>query len=287
MLTVLLTKLIATAIVVIGVSVSVGKLGPRLGGILAGTPIVLGPGYFFMLQDWPTDFIQEAALATLHALIATLLFSISFVLSAKRAGALASLGLATLCWIPAAYLFSFMPGGVAVAVLVYGLVLLLAEVIKRALALDQPTVVATSGWFDLVLRGLLAGVLVAVATTVATKSGPLLSGLLVGFPVGLFTIGWTLHDRYGADVARATVAAAQQGMLSLVAFAVVTAVLVGHVPPMVTFCFALLASLAVSATLFMVSQWRVRRTYGHLLDSAATGKGKSSPCLTKPPNPER
>lgn len=273
MLTILLTKLIATALVVIGVSVSVGKLGPRLGGIIAGTPIILGPGYFFLLQEWPTEFIQDAALATLHALIATLLFSISFVLTAERLGALPSLGLATLVWIPGAYLFSFIPGGVAVAVVVYGVVLLSAELIKRVLALKQPKVVAVSGWFDVVLRGLLAGVLVAIATTLAARSGPMLSGILVGFPVGLFTIGWTLHGRYGADVARATVAAAQQGMLSLVAFAVVTAVLVGHVPPMVTFVLALLASIAVSATLFMVSQWRARRAYGHLQGSQSTIKG--------------
>lgn len=273
MLAVLLTKLIATALVVIGVSVAVGKLGPRLGGIIAGTPIILGPGYFFLLQEWPTEFIQDAALATLHALIATLLFSISFVLTAERLGALPSLGLATLVWIPGAYLFSFIPGGVAAAVVVYGVVLLSAEIIKRVLALKQPKVVAVSGWFDVVLRGLLAGVLVAIATTLAARSGPMLSGILVGFPVGLLTIGWTLHDRYGADVARATVAAAQQGMLSLVAFAVVTAVLAGHVPPMVTFVVALLASIAVSATLFVVSQWRARRAYGHLLGPQSTIKG--------------
>lgn len=274
MLTVLLTKLIATAVVVIGVSVAVGKLGPRLGGIMAGTPIILGPGYFFMLRDWPPGFVEEAALATLHALIATLLFSISFVLMAGRLGAGGSLAVATLCWIPSAWLFSFMPGGITVAVLVYGLVLLGAEVIKRTLALDQARVVAASGWFDLVLRGLLAGVLVAIATTVAARSGPMLSGMLVGFPVGLFTIGWALYDRYGARVARATVAAAQQGMLSLVAFAVVTALLVGHVPPMMTFLLSLLASIGVSATLFMVSQWRFRRAYGHLL-GASTNKNRT------------
>lgn len=276
MLTVLLTKLIATALVVIGVSVAVARLGPRLGGILAGTPIILGPGYFFMLQEWPTEFIQEAALATLHALIATLLFSISFVLTAEKLDALGSLGLATLVWIPAAYLFSLVPGGVAFAVVLYGLVLLSAEIIKRVLALKQPKVVAVSGWFDVVLRGLLGGVLVAVATTLAARAGPMLSGILVGFPVGLFTIGWALHDRYGADVARATVGAAQQGMLSLVAFAVVTAVLVGHAPPLVTFAVSLFASIAVSATLFMVSQWRVRRAYGHLLPPQSTIKGNRS-----------
>lgn len=270
MLSVLLAKLIATAVVVVGVSLAVGKLGPRLGGIIAGTPIVLGPGYFFMLRDHSTEFIQAAALSTLHALVATLLFSISFVVTAGRLSALASLGIATLCWVPAALLFTRVPGGVGVAVLMYLAMLLLAEGIRRGLRLRQPVVVARSGWFDLALRGLLAGVLVSVATTLAVKSGPLLSGMLVGFPVGLFTIGWTLHERYGPDVARATVSMAQKGMLSLVAFGVVTAALVGHLPPMGVFLLALLASMGVSATLFLISQWRFRRALasrGGTLDS--------------------
>ncbi|MCA1769193.1 MAG: hypothetical protein LC652_04305 [Halomonas sp.] len=261
MLIVLLTKLIATAVVVIGVSLAVGRLGPRLGGIIAGTPIILGPGYFFMLQEHGTAFIQAAALATLHALVATLLFSISFVVTAGRLSALASLGIATLCWVPAALLLSRVPGGVGVAVLMYLGMLLVAEGVRRALRLRQPVIVARSGWFDLVLRGLLAGVLVSVATTLAVKSGPLLSGMLVGFPVGLFTIGWTLHERYGPDVARATVSMAQKGMLSLVAFGAVTATLVGHLPPMAVFLLSLLASMSVSATLFMLSQRRFRRAY--------------------------
>ena len=42
MLSVLIVKLVATAAVVIGVSVAVGKMGPRLGGILAGSE----PGNF-------------------------------------------------------------------------------------------------------------------------------------------------------------------------------------------------------------------------------------------------
>ena len=259
MLIVLVIKLVATAVVVIGVSIAVGKLGPRLGGIIAGMPIVLGPGYFFMLQEQSPAFIREAALSTLHALVATLVFSICFVVSARRLGARASLALATLCWVPAALLFSQLPGGAAMAVLMYAVVLLLAEGVKRYLRLSPPRVVAVSGWFDLILRGVLAGVLVSVATTLAANAGPLLSGLLVGFPIGLLTIGWTLHQRYGVEVARATVSMAQQGMLSLVAFGLVTAVLAGTLPPLITFLSALLASMGVSAGLFMLSQWRTRR----------------------------
>lgn len=262
MLSLLLAKLVATALVVIGVSLAVARLGPRLGGIIAGMPLVLGPGYFFLLQEQSVEFIAAAALSTLHALVATLLFSICYVVAAARLGALASLGLATLCWIPAALLFSLLPGGLWVAVLMYVVVLAVAEGVKHVLALDQPVVVASSGWFDVVLRGLLAGVLVSVATTLAADSGPLLSGMLVGFPVGLFTIGWTLHQRYGAEVARCTVGVAQQGMLSLVAFCVAIATLVDVLPPMATFLVALLASMSVSVALFMFSQWRARLAYG-------------------------
>jgi len=259
MLGVIVIKLIATASVVIGVSLAVNKLGPRLGGIIAGTPIILGPGYFFMLQERSVEFIQSAALSTLHALVATLVFSICFVMTAGRLSALVSLGLATVCWIPSTLLFSATPGGVWGAVLLYCLVLLIAEAIRRALKLGQPVVIARSGWFDLLLRGLLAGVLVSIATTVAAKSGPFLSGVLVGFPVGLFTIGWTLHERYGPHVARATVTIAQKGMLSLVAFTVVLAMTVGKLPPMMTFTASLIASLVVSAALFLVSQRQYRR----------------------------
>ncbi|SDL20415.1 hypothetical protein SAMN05192555_10372 [Franzmannia pantelleriensis] len=264
MLIILAAKLVATAVVVIGVSIAVGKLGPRLGGIIAGMPIVLGPGYFFMLQEQSPAFIREAALSTLHALVATLVFTICFVVSAKRMGARASLTLAALCWIPSVLLFLQLPGGVTMAVLMYALVLLLAESVKRYLRLTPPRVVAASGWFDLVLRGVLAGVLVSVATTVAASAGPLLSGILVGFPIGLLTIGWTLHQRYGVEVARATVSMAQQGMLSLVAFGLVTALLAGSVPPLVTFLLALLASAGVSFALFILSQWRIRRAYATL-----------------------
>src|SRR5690554_1274743 len=84
MLQPMLFKLVATAVIVVGVAVAVGRLGPRLGGILAGMPVILGPGYFFMLQEQSAPFVQDAVLATLHALVATLLFTVCFVLVAGR-----------------------------------------------------------------------------------------------------------------------------------------------------------------------------------------------------------
>lgn len=261
MLPLLLIKLLATAGIVMLVALSVGRLGPRLGGILAGTPVILGPGYFFMLREQPPDFVQQAVLATLQALVATLLFTVCFVVSTARLTALHSLALASLLWVPGALLFTRLPGELVGVVVAYLAVLSMAEGINRWLRLGQPVVVASTGWFDLVLRGLLAGTLVSLATTLAARSGPALSGIILGFPVGILTIAWSLSERYGIEVARTTVSMTQRGMLSLLAFCVVSYLGVGHLPGLLVFALSLSASMTTSFLLFMLSLWRARQRY--------------------------
>ncbi|SFU88230.1 hypothetical protein [Halomonas korlensis] len=261
MLQLMLIKLLATAGIVILVALSVGRLGPRLGGILAGTPVILGPGYFFMLREQAAGFVQDAVLFTLHALVATLLFTVCFVMTATRLSALRSLALASLLWVPGALLFTQIPGGLLAAIAAYLVVLLVAEGVNRWQQLGQPVVVASSGWLDLLLRGLLAGAVVSLATTLAARSGPELSGVILGFPVGILTIAWALHERYGAEVARMTVSMTQRGMLSLLAFCAVSYLGVGHLPGMLVFTLSLAASMTTSFLLFMFSLWRARRLY--------------------------
>jgi len=261
MIQLLLIKLLATAGIVMLVALSVGRLGPRLGGILAGTPVILGPGYFFMLREQSADFVQQAVLSTLQALVATLLFTVCFVVSAARRSALQSLALSSLLWVPGALLFTRLPGELVGVIVAYLTVLALAEGINRRLRLGQPVVVASAGWFDLLLRGLLAGTLVSLATTLAARSGPALSGVILGFPVGILTIAWALSERYGVEVARMTVSMTQRGMLSLLAFCVVSYLGVGHLPGMLVFALSLSASMTTSFLLFMFSLWRARRLY--------------------------
>lgn len=261
MLQLLLIKLLTTAGIVMLVALSVGRLGPRLGGILAGTPVILGPGYFFMLREQSPAFVQQAVLSTLQALVATLLFTVCFVVSTARRTALQGLALASLLWVPAALLFTRLPGELVGVVVAYLAVLAMAEGINRRLRLGQPVVVASTGWGDLLLRGLLAGTLVSLSTTLAARSGPALSGVILGFPVGILTIAWALSERYGIEVARMTVSMTQRGMLSLLAFCVVSYLGVGHLPGMLVFALSLAASMTTSFLLFMLSLWRARRLY--------------------------
>lgn len=259
MITALLVKMLSTALVIIVVTLAVARLGPRLGGIIAGTPIVLGPAFFFLEQEQDAAFVAEAAVSTLHALAATLLFTLVYVLAAGRLSAGASLSLALLAWAIGAALLTRLPGGYGVALIAYATIFGLVLYLQYRLQLPAAGVRAPTRWPDLLLRGAIAGGLVDVATTVGTLAGPRFSGALVGFPVGFLVIAFTLHQRFGARVARATVTAAQRGMFSLVAFAVTEAIVARAVGGMISFYLSLAASLGVSALLFAMTHYAAAR----------------------------
>lgn len=255
----LAVKMIATAVVVIGVALAVARLGPRLGGVVAGTPIILGPGFFFLGLEQTPEFLTSAAVSSLHALTATLAFLIAYVLVAGRLGAVASVATAILAWLVFALGFSLLPGSWGIALAAYGAVYAVALMIQRRLRLPQARARAPVRWMDLLVRGGVAGILVGVATTVGAAAGPAVSGTLVGFPVGFTVISLTLHQRFGAPVARATLAAAQSGMASLVAFAAAEAIAAPLLGGMGAFWVALGSSLLFSTVLFVASHYLGQR----------------------------
>ncbi|MCS4504274.1 hypothetical protein NYO91_09315 [Arhodomonas aquaeolei] len=257
-----LVKMITTAVVIIAVTLSVARLGPRLGGVIAGTPIVLGPAFFFLGLERPPAFLADAAVATLHALTATLVFLVAYVLAAARLGPVASLATAVAAWVAAAAAFATIPGGWVVGLAAYAALFALASAIRRRLDLPRPRVRAPTRRLDLLVRGLAGGVLVGVVTTVAAEAGPQVAGTLTGFPVGFTMISLTLHQRFGPAVARATLATAQGGMLSLVAFASVEAATAPVAGGMGAFALAFAASVTVSMALLAAGHRSERRRSG-------------------------
>jgi len=248
----LFIKWLSTALVVTGVSVAVVRLGPRLGGILAGTPIVLGPGYFFMLHEQSPAFVAEAALGSLHAMLATLMFCLCYVLLAGWFGASASVALAAAIWLPVAAAAALLPGGVLLALAMFLLAMPSAIRLMHSLRLTRGKVSESPRWGDLLVRGALAGIIVCLATVVLDAIAPAVSGIALSFPIGMLTIALTLHQRHGPEVSRATLSDTQLGMLSLVAFSAVMAASVEYLNPTLVFGLALATSLLVSALLWFL-----------------------------------
>jgi uncharacterized membrane protein (GlpM family) len=251
----LVVKMALTAVVVIVVTLMVASLGPRVGGIVAGMPITIGPTFYFLGREQSNAFVTYAAISTLHALASSLLFLICFVSVAARLSAGASVATAVATWTVAAAVFTQMPAGLLPALALYAVIFAISLAINRRLGLAQPATTTSVRLHDLIIRGVMAGVLVGIATTVGTQVGPALSGTLAGFPVGFLMISLTLHQRFGAAVARATLVAAQRGMLSLVAFATVTAALSPLLGGIGAFVPALAASLLASALMVGLA-WR-------------------------------
>ena len=164
--------------------------------------------------------------------------------------------MAAALWVPVAAAAAALPGGVALALSVIGLGMILAMRLMNSLGLARSSVSAPLNWGDLLLRGALAGAIVCLATAVLDDFAPAVSGVALSFPIGMLTIALTLHQRYGVELARATLADTQKGMLSLVAFSSVLALSVESLDSAFVFCLSLVASVLVSTLLWFLHTYR-------------------------------
>ena len=247
----LLVRMGSTAFVVVAVTWAVGAFGPRIGGAVAGLPIVLGPGFYFLSTHAPAAFVAEAAAYALYSLCATQLFLLAYIVAAGRLPPWATLAIAVGVWGLVALLLRPLP-----AVPSLGLLLFMgATAIGLAVGARQAGPVAGGGprpgWGLLLLRGALAGVLVALVTGAAGWLGPAVAGLLMAFPIGYMVVALTLHQSMGVPQVRATLHAALLGTTSLAAFCATLALTVAEGNQQMVLSGALMASVLVIIALVL------------------------------------
>ncbi len=212
-----------------------------------------------MIREQSDPFVADAALGSLHAMLATLLFCLSYVLLAKRLGAIVSVACAAIVWMLAAAIADQLPGGVFLALTLFGITLMFSRAYINSIGLSSKAVSAPVRWGDLLVRGVLAGGVVCLATILLVNFDPAISGIVLSFPIGMLMIALTLHQRYGVEVARVTLANTQLGMLSLVAFSAVLSSSIELLPSHFAFWFSLFLSLLVSTFLWLFSRWEDSR----------------------------
>lgn len=260
-----LLRVITTAAIVLAVTLTVERAGPRLGGAVAGLPIVLGPGLAFLALTLPPEALAEAASFALLSLTATQAFLLAHALAARRLSPLPTLALAVAGWAAAAAALALlteaapgvMSGRTAGPLAAAALFLVATALIRGVLGALRPPQAAPprgAGVAALLLRAGLAGLLVGVVTLAAGVLGPRAAGLLLAFPVGMVTIALSLHQRLGAGATIATLHAAALGMSSLAAFCLITALAAPALPLWAALTLALAGSASVSGAL----AWRAR-----------------------------
>ncbi len=252
-------RMLATAGIVLAVTLVVGRVGPRLGGVVAGLPIVVGPGLVFLALDEPPAYVAEAALFTLVSLSATQGFMLAYGSAARRWRPLSAIGAAVAAWaLCAAALSGGTPGPWGAFALFVAAALVTRWALGRLRRKPDHAPPAGGGGM-LLLRAALAGVLVGAITVASEALGPRLAGLLLAYPVGMTVIAVTIHQRQGAETAIGTLHAAALGTISIAAFGLAVALLAVPLGALTALGPALIAALAVTGALIVAPSLRPGR----------------------------
>ncbi|WP_458792639.1 hypothetical protein [Yoonia sp. MH D7] len=243
----LLVRVLSTAGIVIGVTLAVERLGPKIGGALAGLPIVIGPAFFFIVRDQSVVFSANTAAASLISLTATQAFLFGYIaFAAKSRGAIIT---ATLAWVMCAWILSWVPPSPWTGLLIFLPTMIAVHICSQRFVRPFAPGRATGTLVLLIIRGLAAGLLVAGVTAASWKLGPVWAGLLISYPIGLTVISMTIHQRSGADMVIMTLRSVILGVISPVAFTFVLAVLLEPFGPALSFILALITGVFTTAGL--------------------------------------
>lgn len=240
-------KALLTALVVVSVTKMVERFGPRLGGIISGAPIILGPGYFFIAIDNSAYFVQQSAVSSINAISATVAFTTIYILVAPFISLACALLLSSLGWLLVISVLLYSVDSIVIAAALFAVLFLLARWLMAQV--NRHTSIQPANKIDnwILWRGLAAGALVGIGTSLSGHTGPLVFGAIIGFPVATTTIIIGLHCSHGCHMSRAAVSSSQNGLLSLFAFLIILGSLADKLPTELVFILAISASLLTTS----------------------------------------
>jgi hypothetical protein len=192
----LAVKVLLAPMFVVGASLVARRFGPRVGGLIAGLPVVAGPILLVYALAHGRAFAAGAAAGTLLGLVSLIAFVVVYARLAGRVFWGASLLAGWLAFALATLAFTAIsiPVGGALALAGAGLLVGLASLPRPdgAVRAHSPP----PAW-DLPVRAGCALALVLALTAVAGWLGPQLSGLLAPFPIIATVLATFTHAQRG------------------------------------------------------------------------------------------
>lgn len=230
------------------------RLGPVLGGILVGLPIVLGPAFFFLLRAQPPEFVASVAASALFSLVATQFFLGAYIVASRSGSAILPTLAGIAAWCVVALPLSRTPHWLLPGAALFLASTVVLWLVGRRFLPQQKAVGAATRWLHLIARGIAAGLLVGLVTLTSSALGPSLAGTFVAFPVGFCVVLLSLNLDYGSAVAAQTAHAGLLGASSLATFVLALAFLLPALSPWAAFAASLVLSLLTTAALGLRSR---------------------------------
>jgi len=202
------------------------RWGPKVGGWLAGFPVIVGPILLILALDRGIAFAIDAAIMSLAGIFALIAFGVAYAWSGRYWGWFSSAVLGLIVWFAAATFLVATVNGLVRASIIAAIALIAAPwsfpIPTRHVNLETPPVAnakyvkPASG--ELFVR-MLASLIVTLGVTMSSQAlGPMWSGVLAIFP----TLGGVLavfsHATHGGDYAATLLRGMAMGLWSIAAF---------------------------------------------------------------------
>lgn len=189
-------KLVLVPALIGGVTLAGRRWGPGVAGWLSAFPVVSAPILFFIAIEQGAPFAAHASAATLSAVLAILLFGISYAWVATRYSWKASTLFSFACYFVAVTALSLWSPSLLVAGLAVSAALALAPRIYPTPASSPATIVSAPA-NDIWWRMIAGAVLVLLVTHFSSRLGPQLSGLFAMFPIMASVLAVFSHKHSG------------------------------------------------------------------------------------------
>ncbi|HEY1457909.1 MAG TPA: hypothetical protein VGF15_05285 [Solirubrobacteraceae bacterium] len=248
----LAVKLTLAPAFVVGASLASRRFGPRVGGLIAGLPVVAGPILLVYALAHGRAFASSAAIGTLLGLLSLTAFLVVY----SRVGAHASWPVTLLTgWLTfalgTAVLSTFsIPVGAALALAAVGV---LAGLVALARPIGEQSTHPTPPLWDLPLRAVCAAALVLTLAGVSGWLGPRLSGLLAPFPIIATVLAAFTHAQRGVDDMRRMSRGMVTGFCAFALFCFTVSVALRTLDIATSFALATVVALATQAV--MLGLW--------------------------------
>jgi hypothetical protein len=245
----LAVKLLLAPSFVVGASLATRRFGPRVGGLIAGLPVVAGPILLAYALAHGRAFAAGAAAGTLLGLVSLIAFVVVYARLAGRVfwGASMLAGWLAFAVGTAAFSAVSLPAGAALGLAGGGL--LAGLVLLPRPGRDLPVQLPPPAW-DLPLRAGCALALVLTLTAVAGWLGPQLSGLLAPFPIIATVLATFTHAQRGTDELLRLLRGLLSGFGAFALFCFALAISLQQLDTLSAFVLATALALIVQATIF-------------------------------------
>jgi hypothetical protein len=205
-------KMAVTAGFVIAAAMVAERAGAAIGAIVATLPIAAGPAYVFVALDHDAAFISASAIGSIAAHAATAVFSLVYIVLARRNGMAVSVGAAVAAWFVVAFLLRSVQWtfvSVAAANLaLFGVCIALTD---RYRHVGMPVIVRK--WYDIPVRAFMVACLVAAVVGLSGHVGPTVTGLLAVYPIVMTSLMLIFQPRVGGPATAALIANTMWGLV--------------------------------------------------------------------------